>query len=377
MWNLTKWQITAVVAALPVLYWLNLYRKVQSNIARLKRYNPNKKLRIFGFYIPMAELFYRFDLTPKWMNPFPPGWRTDPDADVYGEDDVFFTVGPDAITMRVANEQFIHEIIERKADFGKPIHQYKILDVFGRNVVTVEGQEWKKHRKITAPQFSEKNNALVFDVTKKSIVELMGIWRENGFDKKVDVLHDMFQLAMHVISGAAFGVQLKFREDKSTLRKGHKLTFKEALQGLNHFLPVYITLPAWLIRLLPFKVFRDAREGVDEFDRYMKDLYHKANNEDSHENNLLNALVKSAKTDENPLTMRELLGNMFIFLFAGHETTANTLTFALASLALNPTVQERLYQEVQTVLGDGEFTYAKLNQMPYTLVTTTKLGRHV
>jgi cytochrome P450 len=325
----------------------------------------------------MAELFYRFDLTPKWMNPFPDGWRTDPDADIYGPDDVFFTVAQDAITVRVANEQFIHEIIERKTDFGKPIHQYQILDVFGRNVVTTEGQEWKKHRKITAPQFSEKNNALVFDVTKKSIVELMGIWKENGFDKKVDVLHDMFQLAMHVISGAAFGVQMKFREDKSALRNGHKLTFKEALQGLNHFLPVYIALPTWLIRLLPFKVFKEARQGVDEFDAYMKELYHKAKDEESHENNLLNALVKSAKTDENPLTMRELLGNMFIFLFAGHETTANTLTFALASLALNPKVQERLYQEVQTVIGNGEFTYAKLNQMPYTLVRSPKIGCHV
>lgn len=58
---------------------------------------------------------------------------------------------------------------------------------------------------------------------------------------------------------------------------------------------------------------------------------------------------------------------MFIFLFAGHETTAGTLAFAFGLLALHPTAQERLYDEIKAVIGNGEFQYQMLNSMPFTL----------
>lgn len=37
----------------------------------------------------------------------------------------------------------------------KPIHQYKVLTFFGRNIVASEGDEWKRYRKISAPAFSD------------------------------------------------------------------------------------------------------------------------------------------------------------------------------------------------------------------------------
>ena len=40
------------------------------------------------------------------------------------------------------------------------------------------------------------------------------------------------------------------------------------------------------------------------------------------------------------------LGNIFIILFAGHETSANTLAIALAALAVHPDAQERFRAEV-------------------------------
>jgi cytochrome P450 len=369
--SITKWQVAAAIVAIPILMYANLVRKVRRNISLIKEYNPTKKLKIYAFYLPMMELFYRLDLLPDFLNPLPSSqWRTDPRVEgIYDDDGVAFLISSEMITMRVKNEKLIHEIYERKGDFGKPIHLYKVLDVFGRNVVTTEGADWKKHRKITAPQFSEKNNALVFEVTKKSILELIEIWKSVGFDKKVDVLNEMFQLAMHVISGAAFGVQLNFREDVTDVKDGHTITFKQSLQHLATALPIYIALPNWLVRVLPFQNIKDAKRDIDEFDAYMHELYQSAYDGKLKGNNLLNALVQSMKSEENVLTIRELLGNMFIFLFAGHETTANALTYALASLALNPTIQERLLQEIQLVLNDDEeFRYSKLNQMPYTLV---------
>ncbi len=53
--------------------------------------------------------------------------------------------------------------------------------------------------------------------------------------------------------------------------------------------------------------------------------------------------------------------------FAGHETTARTLTFAWYALASNPTVAARLQAELDTALGDRTPTVADLHQLPYTL----------
>jgi len=42
-----------------------------------------------------------------------------------------------------------------RARFPKPIQLYGVLDLYGRNVVTTEGEDWRIHRRITGPSFSE------------------------------------------------------------------------------------------------------------------------------------------------------------------------------------------------------------------------------
>ena len=39
--------------------------------------------------------------------------------------------------------------------FQKPTRQYELLNFYGRNIVSTEGDEWKKFRKLCAPAFSE------------------------------------------------------------------------------------------------------------------------------------------------------------------------------------------------------------------------------
>ncbi|HVK64736.1 MAG TPA: cytochrome P450, partial [Polyangium sp.] len=53
--------------------------------------------------------------------------------------------------------------------------------------------------------------------------------------------------------------------------------------------------------------------------------------------------------------------------FAGHETTARTMTFTWYALATNPKVTERLHEELDRVLGGRTPTANELRQLPYTL----------
>ncbi|VDM48387.1 unnamed protein product [Toxocara canis] len=61
-----------------------------------------------------------------------------------------------------------------------------------------------------------------------------------------------------------------------------------------------------------------------------------------------------------------IISQCFIFLVAGYETSSATLQFCLYNLAVNPTVQEKGYEEVISVVGEKEYIdYDDLTNMPY------------
>lgn len=67
------------------------------------------------------------------------------------------------------------------------------------------------------------------------------------------------------------------------------------------------------------------------------------------------------------LSNAEILSQAILFLTVGAETTANTLAFLSHSLAMHPEYQEKLIEEVDSVLErfNGEVTYESVNEMPY------------
>jgi len=70
--------------------------------------------------------------------------------------------------------------------------------------------------------------------------------------------------------------------------------------------------------------------------------------------NLVHAsMEKNGSQKEFEFTHRDLLGNIFIFLLAGYETTASALSFTIALLATHQEEQEELYKHIRSVVPDG------------------------
>ncbi|KIJ53679.1 hypothetical protein M422DRAFT_775709 [Sphaerobolus stellatus SS14] len=101
---------------------------------------------------------------------------------------------------RVEERVFYH------GKFIKSVDHYSILNVFGPNVVTTEGPEWKKHRRITAPTFSERNNRFVWDETMRVLDDMFDSWGRDTPEIFTDNLAKITKpIALLVISAAAFG----------------------------------------------------------------------------------------------------------------------------------------------------------------------------
>jgi len=162
----------------------------------------------------------------------------------------------------VANAEAIRQITERRTSFPKPVETYKILDIFGRNVVTTEGIEWKTHRKITSPSFNEKNNSLVFAEACSQAQEMLKRW-SNAEQKgrKVDsVATDTMRFALYVISSVGFGVRLLWpgaRTDGENSRhgiyssdrapEGFSMSFEKSLTVLTGRIVWILLAPEWLL----------------------------------------------------------------------------------------------------------------------------------
>jgi cytochrome P450 len=276
--------------------------------------------------------------------------------------------------MYIAEPDLIQEVYTRKNEFIKPIDLYDAINVYGPNIVSTNGWEWKRHRKITAPYFGESSNQIVFKCAGEIVNEMLLDWEESGLDEPKDFSNAMYEIALTVISGVAFGKKLPWKESQEFTESP---SFKVIVSKMVNSWLVYAALPKSLY-LLPIRQLREIKSNMDNFERYLNELINVyKQNPVENENNILNSLITSIddKSSDHTLTLREAIGDMFIFMFAGHETTAGTLSFAFTLLALHQDIQDRLYDEIVEVTNIGSFEYEDLQSMPFALAVLNETLR--
>lgn len=312
---------------------------------------------------------------PEWV------WSKQYDPFRLMEQDTFILVSPGKNTLHVADPEAISQITTRRNDFPKPIELYGSVDIFGKNVVSTEGQIWRHHRKITSPPFTERNNHLVWLESLHQAQAMMSGWigKADSVSKPVkDVSEAAMRLSLNVISRAGFGVRMTWPHEQGSdqsVPEGHTLTYKDALSTLLENIIVVMLTPRWLLSHSPLKIHKVANEAFVEWGKYMREMYHGkraevASGETREGMDLMGALVKGAgitaesindakdpeKFAGGPpkqlLTDEEILGNAFVFILAGHETAANTVHFSLLFLAMHPSSQRKLQADLDSILGD-------------------------
>ncbi|KAH0826709.1 cytochrome P450 [Lanmaoa asiatica] len=147
---------------------------------------------------------------------------------------------------------------------------------------------------------------------------------------------------------------------------GCKLTFRSAVMGSVNNLIFRALAPGWFYQFsslikVPYLSSRAlfTQLAFDDLRTHMVDLVASARAEiTSGEHSgasgaaLLRNLVEANMNQDGEsekLTEGEVLSNIFVFLLAGHETSAHTLCFAFVLLALYPDCQQNLYEEITRV----------------------------
>ena len=196
-----------------------------------------------------------FDLTLEW------GWDRRYEPFKRFGSDTFIAVSPERNVLYTADPDVINQITTRRNDFPKALEVYESLKIYGKNVVTSEGQSWKHHRKIVQPPFTEKNNHLVWKETLTQTRAMVNSW--NRRSTIYTIAEDAMRLSLHVISKAGFGVQMQWPDQdeadrnghangkearpENVLPVGHTMSYTDALGTLLHNVIILLAVPRFLI----------------------------------------------------------------------------------------------------------------------------------
>ncbi|KZS91952.1 cytochrome P450 [Sistotremastrum niveocremeum HHB9708] len=275
------------------------------------------------------------------------------------------------------------QILSTNAPWHRPEKAMKAIDIMGPNVFASEFDYWKKQRRIASPAFNASSYRMVWDETARTYHQMMS---RPEWKSKAVVSVDNFnvytrKLALFIIAAVGFGLPLEWDEPRYNSR-GDMSAEEVITQVSTNILPRY-AVPWWVYYVFPTKKLKLIDSAFKSMELLLRNLIKKRNtemkkrielNEDMDESikDVFGRLVLSQVQNGAKLSLndREIIGNSFIFLFAGHETTAHTLSATLAMLALHEDEQEHVYQHIKKVLPDDRApTFADYDALDTVLAT--------
>lgn len=256
-----------------------------------------------------------------------------------------------------------HVLLDNAANYRKDDLQRRVLAPgLGNGIVTAEGEEWRTQRRILAPLFSPRTVAGFVPAMVDAAERLVRRWRRWPEARVLDVSLEMTRVTLDVLERTIFTQGLK--KDPDAL--GRAITrYFEALGPIDP-LDVF-GLPSWIPRVGRMR----ARPAIRFFEETVKDLISNrkallAAGEPA-PRDLLTLLLEAADpATGHGLSDIAVQANIVTFIGAGHETTANALSWSLYLLSQAPDARARAEREVDEVLGDRRLAAEDIERLIFT-----------
>jgi cytochrome P450 len=251
----------------------------------------------------------------------------------YG-DIVQYRAAPELAFLLNHPEYVKHVLVRNGRNYNKDTHlnKYMLKSVTGQGLLTSEPPLWRKQRRLIQPAFHRHNLVkfvdLMWNATNQMLARLQ-IYADTG--EPFDMAEEMMQLALDIVSRALFGYNISAQaaavgKAVSTLveiGKPKRRRFQETLQFLDEVV---------------FTIIDERRQQPE-------------NGRDD----LLNMLLEARYEESGEgMSDQQIRDEVMSLLIAGHETTANTLSWMWYLLGKYPQVAKQVEAEIERVLN-GRF----------------------
>ncbi len=263
-----------------------------------------------------------------------------------GPQEAFFLNHPDLIKdVLVTNHQNFHK--------GLALQRAKRL--LGEGLLTSEEDFHRRQRRLAQPAFHRARIASYASVMTDYASESRARWHDGD---TLDMSEEMMRLTLGIVGKTLFDADVV----SDAREVGEAMTVVMDLFNT-------ITIPFFeLIQKLPLPQLRRFDAAKARLDAIIYRLIEERRRSSEDRGDLLSMLLLAQDTegDGGAMTDEQLRDEVMTIFLAGHETTANALTWTWYLLSENPAVEEKLHEEIDRVLAGRLPAFDDVAQLKYT-----------
>ncbi|XP_073433809.1 cholesterol 24-hydroxylase-like isoform X2 [Dendrobates tinctorius] len=224
-------------------------------------------------------------------------------------------------------------------------------------------EQWHKQRRIMDPAFSRTYLIGLMGTFNEKAEEMMGKLQEKADGKCHVAMHTLLsRTTLDVISKVAFGMEMNSLEnDETPFPRAISLVLRALVEMFDPFIRF-----SWKKRAF----VKEVQESVRLLRKTGKECIEKRKKaiQDGEEisMDILTQILKGAAVEGYCEDTEDLMDNFVTFFIAGHETTANQLSFTVMELARSPEILEKAQDEVDEVIGARrDIEYDDIGKLQY------------
>jgi cytochrome P450 len=255
-------------------------------------------------------------------------------------------------------------LVTQSGNFEKSKDYRALRRVLGNGLLTSEGNFWKRQRKLVQPAFHQQRIAAYAEVMVEFTRRMTASWADG---QALDIHEAMMRLTLEIVAKTLFDTEVS-REAEDVGAALEVLMGKFMRQA-----GLALLLPSWM----PLPTTRRLQRAVRQLDKVIYEII-RQRRAGSHfsgglqvepapvSGDLLSVLLQAQDDEGIGMTDRQLHDEIMTLFLAGHETTANVLSWTWLLLGRHPKATEKLHEELRSVLAGRPPTAADLPRLVYT-----------
>jgi cytochrome P450 len=256
----------------------------------------------------------------------------------------YFRVGPQHAYFLNHPDYIKDVLVTNQAAFMKGRALQRSKRLLGEGLLTSEGDFHRRQRRLAQPAFHRQRIAGYGDVMVQYAESASSRWRDG---ETLDVSQEMMSLTLNIVAKTLFNADV----EKDSKDVGEALT--TILEMFNLLVIPFSEYLEKIPLLFPqVKRFEKSKARLDAIIYRIIDERRKSG-EDTGDLLSMLILATDEEGDGGGMTNEQLRDEAMTIFLAGHETTANALTWTLYLLSQHPEIEVKLQEEIDSVLSDG------------------------
>ncbi|MCO5231403.1 MAG: cytochrome P450 [Chitinophagales bacterium] len=251
-----------------------------------------------------------------------------------------------------------HIFVKNQKDFTKDFTMRHIEFILGKGLLTNTGDEWLKQRKLIQTAFYKGRLESLTEIMENIIDQQIEKIQKINKGEKIFIDKEMLEMTATVALETIFGEKMS----------PELLEVQEKMAELQKYVVKQIKFPLYFTIAQLTGEHKKAQEKLQQINHSLSKIITKRQlHPDNQSFNLVSLLIQAKDADTGEMMSHtKLIDELKTFYFAGHETTAFGLSWAMYELSQHPEIVQKIKDEAASVIINGKIGVEGLKKLTYT-----------